>query len=149
MNEYNKRDESPVSYLDKTDWRAVMQRKLEHCVDTKGTPFYPQAVKSLIATAGCTFPGWNFKKEIDDYSSEVLTAVNVAHDAWLASNLNATRGAKWAVEYYYRDLFFDYVFEFIKNGLGRKRALLFGSPHYQTGSTISSYNNVDSDIGDG
>ena len=40
-----------ASFLDKTDWRVTLHRKLEACVDAENTFFYNRRVESLVSAA--------------------------------------------------------------------------------------------------
>ena len=62
-------DDITAPFLDKTDWRITIHRKLEACLDAMGTNYFPLRVKSLVSAVSAPFPGCDaeveMKKEID------------------------------------------------------------------------------------
>jgi len=119
-------DESTASFLDKTDWRITLHRKLEDCVNAEGTIFYPQRVKRLISTISARFPNWDAKKEVTDEIIKLEKHYTELHGKWLEGNPNAKRRKKEQIETHYFMLLNKDVFEFIKNRCAEKRMLLWG-----------------------
>lgn len=130
------KDNVTASFLDKTDWRITLHRKLEACVDAEGTEWYPQRVKSLVSAASAEYPGWNAKLDIE---TEIDRLNKIYEDSWMVwfkSNLTKRRWQKWS---YRRNLYMSYchdVFEFIKNMCARKRMLLWGSKQIGGGTQM-------------
>jgi len=120
-------DETTASFLDKTDWRITLHRKLEACVDAEGTFFYPHRVKSLISAASAQYPGWNAEKEINDEIVALKRNYQDVWDKWFNSNLTLPKYIKDEVEHFYTYNYYHDIFTFIKNMCARKRMLLWGS----------------------
>ena len=128
-----------ASFLDKTDWRLTLHRKLEACVDAEGTVWYPYRVKSLVSVASAQYPGWDAQREINGFIKKKEDQYNTDWETW--SEYNSSR-SKWHKYYYYRYLnymFHHDVFDFIKNMCARKRMLLWGSKMV-SGGTQMEYN---------
>ena len=116
-----------ASFLDKTDWRVTLHRKLEACVDAENTFFYNRRVESLVSAASAQYPGWNAEAEIDAEIIRLNQRYTGLWDDWLGDNLTKT---KWQKYGYYKQLSYlkhKEIFTFIKNMCARKRMLLWGS----------------------
>ena len=120
-------DETTASFLDKTDWRITLHRKLEACVDAEGTEYYPSRVKSLISAASAQYPGWDAEKEISDHISFLDKKYKGLWDNWLDNNLHRSKHIKYKVMKYFNYGYYHELFIFIKNMCARKRMLLWGS----------------------
>jgi len=129
-------DETSASFLDKTDWRMTIHRKLEACINAEGTFFYPHAVQSLISAVSAEFPNWDAKTEINDKIHEREIYYNSIYDKWV--NENSTK-RKWKKYNYERKLYMQLhkdVFEFVKQMLAKKRMLLWGTKRIEGGTQI-------------
>ena len=129
-------ESSSASFLDKTDWRITIHRKLEACVNAEGTLFYPKTVKSLVSAVSATYPGWDAKEEINTMIKEREFFYNDIWNTWLSDHSTARKWKKYLKEkdvYYklYRD-----IFEYIKDMCARKRMLLWGSKKVSGGTQI-------------
>jgi len=127
-------DADQASFLDKTDWRVTLHRKLEACVDAEGTFYYPRRVKSLISAASAKYPGWDAEKEITNTIHNVETRYNQLWDIWLEDNLTKSRWQKYKYQSLLNFLMYKEVFEFIKNMCAKKRMLLWGSKTTTSGT---------------
>ncbi len=120
-------DESSASFLDKTDWRVTIHRKLESCVNAEGSLYYPIRVKSLVSAVSATYPGWNAKQEIMD---ELVTLEEKYTDLWDEWLLDHNTARKWQKYIKYKELYYGFckeIFEYIKDMCARKRMLLWGT----------------------
>lgn len=129
-------EESTASFLDKTDWRLTIHRKLESCVNAEGTEFYPQRVKSLISAVSAPYPGWNAQQEITQKIREVEKKYTLYWYRWLKNNSNT----KWVkkrrvMKTLYLKAHKD-MFEFIKSRCAEKRMLLWGTKRITGGTQI-------------
>lgn len=129
-------EETTASFLDKTDWRITLHRKLEACVDAEGTEFYPKRVQSLISAAGATYPGWDALKEISDERIKIKKKYKYAWINWLDENSTAKRTKKYFIKKKLYIMEYNEIFEFIKNMCARKRMLLWGSKKTPGGTQI-------------
>jgi len=129
-------DETSASFLDKTDWRITIHRKLERCVNAEGTPFYPNAVKSLISAVSADYPNWNAKKEIEEEIIVIEQKYTELYNRWLGENSTTSRWKKYNQERMYYMMAHKEIFEFIKNMLARKRMLLWGTKRIGGGTQI-------------
>ena len=120
-------DETTASFLDKTDWRITLHRKLEACIDAEGSVWYPARVKSLIHAASAQYPGWDAEKEIGEYIIILKKNYLDAWDNWIRNNLTLSKFLKEDVKTYFRYNYYHDIFTFIKNMCARKRMLLWGS----------------------
>ena len=138
-----KMEETTASFLDKTDWRITLHRKLEACVDAEGTVYYPKRVQTLISAAGATYPGWDAHKEITEERQRLKQKYEYAWINWLDENSTAKRTKKYFIKkkLYYME--HNDIFEFIKNMCARKRMLLWGSKKIPGGSQITYDENKD------
>ena len=129
-------DETAASFLDKTDWRITLHRKLEACVDAEGTEFYPKRVKSLISVASATFPGWDAKTDIENEIKRLQEYYTGLWTTWFEDHGTAKRERKYQHK---KQLYLEAhksIFEYIKNMCARKRMLLWGSKKIPGGSQI-------------
>ena len=120
-------NESTASFLDKTDWRVTLHRKLEACVDAMGTEYYNRRVKSLISAASAQYPGWDAEKEITKYVKDREYHYTNMHNLWLETNPTRGRWQKYFYEKALITMLHQDIFTFIKNMCARKRMLLWGS----------------------
>lgn len=120
-------DESTASFLDKTDWRVTIHRKMEACVNAEGTHQYPLAVKSLISAVSATYPNWDANKEIKEEIARLEKLYTFKHDKWLRDNPTKSRWQKYNYRHMYYMMLHKEVFEFIKNMCAKKRMLLWGT----------------------
>jgi len=129
-------DETSASFLDKTDWRTTLHRKLEACVDAEGTPYYRLRVKSLISAYSAEYPGWDAKSDLEKNIHLLEQKYTVLWDEWVKKNSSAKRWSK----YNYRKLLYDMlhkdIFEYIKNMCAKKRMLLWGTKKTPGGEEI-------------
>ena len=131
-------DESTASFLDKTDWRITIHRKLESCVNAEGTLYYPSRVKSLVSAVSATYPGWDAKEEISKMVSELELFYDETWKAWL---MNHSTARKWQKYIKHKEIYYKLckdIFEYIKDMCARKRMLLWGSKKV-SGSTQMPY----------
>lgn len=129
-------DESTASFLDKTDWRLTLHRKLESCVNAEGTEYYPQRVKSLISAASAPYPGWDARKEIQQQIQLIEKKYTLYWYKWLINN----SGSKWTnkrriMKTLYLQAHKD-MFEYIKGRCAEKRMLLWGTKRIGGGTQI-------------
>ena len=130
-------DESSASFLDKTDWRITIHRKLEACVNAEGTIYYPARVKSLVSAVSATYPGWDAQKDITDETTLLEKKYTGMWDTWL---LEHSTGRKWQKYLKYKELYHQLckeIFEFIKNLCAKKRMLLWGTKKIPGGTQMS------------
>ena len=116
-----------ASFLDKTDWRITIHRKLEACVNAEGTLYYPKTVKSLVSAVSATYPGWDAKEQIKNKQLELENIYNNRWDVWLEDH-NTAR--KWQKYIKYKELYYSFckdIYEYIKDMCATKRMLLWGS----------------------
>ena len=59
-------EESTASFLDKTDWRKTIHRKLEGCIDASGRYWYPFRLSSLIDAVSAEYPGFDARADITE-----------------------------------------------------------------------------------
>lgn len=129
-------EESTASFLDKTDWRLTLHRKLEECVNSEGTLLYCNRVKSLVSAASATYPGWDAKVEIETEIERLQNYYNREWQVWLTQNSTAKKHRKYKhMKQLYNDAHKD-IFEFIKNMCARKRMLLWGSKKVPGGTQM-------------
>ena len=129
-------DESSASFLDKTDWRITIHRKLEACVNAEGTLYYPIRVKSLVSAVSADYPGWDAKFEITNKLKELEEEYNTRWDSWLLDNT----ARKWQKYLEYKNLYYQFckeIFEFIKDMCARKRMLLWGTKKIPGGTQMN------------
>lgn len=131
--------DTSASFLDKTDWRVTIHRKLESCIDAEGTVYYRKRVKSLVSAASAQYPGWDAQKEITVFREKIKNKYAKQWLDWIHEHPSKT---KWQKRDYRKQL--DYLehketFEFIKNMCARKRMLLWGSKLIP-GGTQMEYN---------
>uniref|UniRef100_A0A6M3M1Y5 Uncharacterized protein n=1 Tax=viral metagenome TaxID=1070528 RepID=A0A6M3M1Y5_9ZZZZ len=129
-------EESTASFLDKTDWRITIHRKLEACVDAEGTEYYPKTVKSLISAVGATYPGWDAKEEIRIERAQVSKKYYYAWVNWLDDNPTAKKTKKYHIKKLLYHMEYKEIFEFIKNRCASKRMMLWGSKKIPGGTQI-------------
>ena len=129
-------DESTASFLDKTDWRLTLHRKLEDCVNSEGTFDYPRRVKSLISTISANFPNWDAKTEVENKIKETEIKYNQLLNNWLDKNPTKSRAQKYLQEQMYTMSAYKEVFEFIKNMCAGKRMLLWGHKKVSGGTQM-------------
>jgi len=129
-------DETTASFLDKTDWRLTLHRKLEDCVNAEGTHAYPSRVKSLISAASATYPGWDAQQEIQTEIQRLEKKYSSLLDNWLESNHTKRRWQKYSYKKNIHMLLHKDIFEFIKNMCARKRMLLWGHKKVGGGTQI-------------
>lgn len=129
-------DDVSASFLDKTDWRVTLHRKLEACVDAEGTVYYRRRVKSLISAASAQYPGWNAEKEIKDYIIICENEYNKLWDDWLENNLTKSKWQKYNYNKHLDYMIHRDIFTFIKNMCARKRMLLWGSKSIPGGTQM-------------
>lgn len=129
-------DESTASFLDKTDWRLTLHRKLESCVNAEGTEFYPQRVKSLISAASAPYPGWDAHQEIQNKILMVEKQYTLYWYKWLLNNT----GSKWTNKRRMMKTLYlkahKEMFEYIKCRCAQKRMLLWGVKRIGGGTQI-------------
>ena len=129
--------ESTASFLDKTDWRVTLHRKLEACVDAEGNDFYyPKRVKSLISAAAAQYPGWDAEEEINKYVTQRKKITLILWDTWLDDNLTKRRWQKYNYKRQLGLIECKDIFTFIKNMCARKRMLLWGSKETKSGKEM-------------
>lgn len=128
-----------ASFLDKTDWRVTLHRKLEACVDAEGTLYYTRRVESLVSAASAQYPGWDAEAEINEEITRVSMKYDLLWDGWLESNLTATKWTKYNKSKQLNYNKHKEIFDFIKNMCARKRMLLWGSKKI-AGGTQMEYN---------
>ena len=119
-------DEGTASFIDKTDWRITIHRKLEACVNAEGTHQYPLAVKSLISAVSAEYPNWDANKEIKEEIARLEKVYTIKHDKWLKNNPTKSRWQKYNYRHMCYMMLHKDVFEFIKNMCAKKRMLLWG-----------------------
>jgi len=119
--------ESTASFLDKTDWRITLHKKLEACVDTEGTVYYPKAVKSLVSAVSATYPGWDAKTDVEKQIKFIEKKYFYILDEWLEENPTSRRTKKYKKISKLNMAAHKELFEFIKNMCARKRMLLWGT----------------------
>ena len=120
-------EKSSASFLDKTDWRITLHRKLEGCVDAEGTFWYMSKVKSLISAYSATYPNWDAKEDLDNKIAELEEKYTNEYDNWLKKNSTAKRWTKQSMELSYKIRLHKDIFEYIKNTCAEKRMLLWGT----------------------
>jgi len=135
--------ESTASFLDKTDWRKTIHRKLESCIDASGQYWYPFRLDSLIDAVSAEYPGFDAESEITKVYDILNVKYNTAWDRWL--EINATK-SKWQKRKYRKFLHYHFchdMFEFIKNLCAKKRMLLWGTKKTKGGEQIIVSENED------
>ena len=130
-------NESTASFLDKTDWRVTLHRKLEACVDAEGTEYYNQRVKSLISCVSAQFPGWDAEKEINIYISKREKYYTNLHDIWFEDNSTRDMWDKYFYKKALKTMLHHDIFNYIKNMCARKRMLLWGSKSIGGGTQMA------------
>jgi len=125
--------ETIASFLDKTDWRKTIHRKLEACVSAEGTEEYPLCVKSLVTSTSADYPGWDSRISIDQYIKERELYYNLKLTVWLKNNPTQRRWQKYQYEKKLYLALCQDVFTYIKNLLAKKRMLLWGTEDIQHG----------------
>lgn len=128
-----KEDESIASYLDKTDWRKTIHRKLEDCVNKRDTMYYGQSLDSLVDAVGATYPGFNAEKKIKEVYNHLFEKYDEVFDLWLAQNRTKSKWQKRKYQKYLYSCFCHDMFEFIKNLCASKRMLLWGTKQIPRG----------------
>jgi len=128
--------ESTASFLDKTDWRKTIHRKLEACVDARGTWYYPIAVDKLVHAVSAEYPGFNADKAITDKYDVLKNKYDKAWDKWLSLNSTKRKWQKWKMKRYLYNMFCDDVNYYIMNLCARKRMLLWGSKKIPGGTQM-------------
>lgn len=128
--------ESTASFLDKTDWRITLHRKLEACVDAEGTEYYPQRVRALVSAASAHYPGWDAKSNISSKVSELERVYSVREKNWLKKNANKRKFQKYLYQKQLYMLFCHDVFDYIKNLCAQKRMLLWGTKKISGGTQM-------------
>lgn len=129
-------DDITASFIDKTDWRITLHRKLEACVDAEGTFQYGKAVKRLVSAASATYPGWNAEEQIKVFIRDLEKDYNEIWDSWISKNQTKTKHSKDMYESYLKYLMNKDIFNFIKNMCARKRMLLWGSKRIPGGTQM-------------
>jgi len=129
-------EESTASFLDKTDWRITLHRKLEACVDAEGTEYYPKRVKSLISVVSASYPGWDAQRDINDMLKKVRIKYYKLWFDWLEDNSTAKHAKKYHHRKKLYHMEYNEIFEYIKNMCARKRMLLWGSKRIPGGTQI-------------
>lgn len=129
-------EETTASFLDKTDWRLTLHRKLEDCVNSEGTLLYTNRVKSLISAASAEYPGWNAKHDIETEIDRLQKHYTNEWNVWLESNSTAKKHRKYKhMKLLYNEAH-KAIFEFIKNMCAKKRMLLWGSKKIPGGTQM-------------
>ena len=128
--------ESTASFLDKTDWRKTIHKKLEDVVNTKGTSRYSYAVDSLIDAVAAQYPGFDAEKQIRDTLKRLENKYTQVEKLWLELNPTKRRAQKYLYTKYLRESLCHDMFEFIKNLCARKRMLLWGTKKIEGGTQI-------------
>ena len=119
--------ESIASFLDKTDWREVIQESMESAVNAIGTILFPHKVEILITTVGCTYPGFDAEQEIQNKRSRLESKYTEVEKLWLKINPTRRRDQKWIYHIYLKHCLSYDLLTFIKNLCARKRMLLVGT----------------------
>jgi hypothetical protein len=132
-------DESTASFLDKTDWRKTIHRKLEACVDAENSEWYPSRVESLVSAYATVYPGWNAKRETLEQIRLINAKYDVLWETWLRGNLTKRRWQKHFAKKFYRMKQYKEIFEYVKDRCGVKRMLLWGHKKIP-GGTQMEYN---------
>jgi hypothetical protein len=120
--------DTTASFIDKTDWRKTIHRKLEACVDAEGTLIYPQRVKSLISAVAAEYPGFNAATLIETKFRQLEIKWNNIANTWINENPSqwAYPWVKWEKTVEWMMGFYKEIFEYIKNLCASKRMLLWG-----------------------
>jgi len=126
-----------ASFIDKTDWRITLHRKLEACVDAEGTRYYKNRVKSLISAYSAHYPGWDAKTELDQFIKIKEIEYNNTLDEWLEENQSKGKWHKYHFEKHLEYMFHHEIFEHIKNNCAKKRMLLWGSKPIPGGTQMT------------
>jgi hypothetical protein len=129
-------DESSASFLDKTDWRITLHRKLESCVNAEGTFYYIKTVQSLISAYSATYPNWNAKADLQVKINELEQVYTTRWEKWLRKNSTAKRYAKESMELSFKIRLHKDIFEYIKNTCASKRMLLWGTKKIKGGTEM-------------
>jgi len=122
-------EESSASFLDKTDWRRTIQRKLEGCVDASGRHWYPNRLDSLIDAVAAEYPGFDAHSEITTIYDYLNDKYENVWNLWLKQNSTKSKWQKRRYQKYLYHCFCHDMFEYIKNLCARKRMLLWGIKH--------------------
>jgi len=125
-----------ASFLDKTDWRVTLHRKLEACVDAEGTIFYNKRVCSLISAVSASYPGWDARREVTEEIKKLEQKYTDIWEYWLNDNLTRAYIEKENYRSYLKLCLHKDVFEYIKNMCARKRMLLWGSKKISGGTQM-------------
>jgi len=129
-------DESTASFLDKTDWRLTLHRKLEDCVNAEGTHQYPLRVKSLISAVSAEYPNWDARTDVTNEIEKLKEHYSIQHDNWLHDNPTKSRWQKYNYKHMLYVMLHKDIFEFIKNMCAKKRMLLWGTKKIGGGTQI-------------
>jgi hypothetical protein len=134
MNGETQQIYTKASVLDKTDWRKVIQARLEYCVNTIGNIDFPKSVKSLVSAVSARFPGFDAETLIDKWIQLTQLSYELKKAIWLTNNQTEHI---WNKKIHYAELKIqrdEEVFIFIKNLLAERRILLYGIKQRQQSS---------------
>lgn len=129
-------DDSSASFLDKTDWRITLHRKLEDCVNAEGSLWYIKRVQSLISAYSASYPNWDAKGDLENKIRELETEYTVEWEKWLKKNSTAKRWVKYNTKLSFRIQLHKDIFEYIKNTCASRRMLLWGHKRIGGGTQI-------------
>ena len=130
-----------ASFLDKTDWRGVIQDTLELVIQCKDTDKYTIAVRKLVAVFGAVYPGFNAKLHVDAVVQQLEDAYTKLEQIWLRVNATKRWDQKWHYHQYLQRRLCDDIYTFIRDLAGQKRMLLWGHREIGGGTQIG-YNDI-------
>ena len=133
-------DASPLSGADKIDWRLVIQRQMQKCINSKGSYDYFAQVDRLVDTMNSVFYGLDLATPINKRISE-LNAEYKIKERELQRQCpgrsyqkmhNRIRIKNKLDKWYYEELFC-----FCRDLLAKKRGLMWGKRAIQRGSAMA------------
>jgi hypothetical protein len=130
--------ESTASFLDKTDWRMTIHRKLEACLDAIGSTEFMNAVDITVEAIRAEYPGWNAEKEVGEEVEKLRKLYDAYSNWWFKNNPTKRRTQKYLFKKKIMYEFHKDVYRFIKNLVAKKRMLLWGMKQIPTGYSDGS-----------
>jgi len=130
------REETTASFLDKTDWRLTIHRKLESCLDAIGTTDFMNKVDTAVEAIRAEYPGWNAEKDIGEEIKQLRERYKKYENWWGENNTTKRRTQKYLFK---NDLMYKFhkdIYRYIKNLVAKKRMLLWGSKEIPGGKQI-------------
>jgi len=131
-------DESTASFLDKTDWRKTIHRKLEASVDARGQFWYPHSIDSLIDAVSAEYPGFDAEAQIREKHDLLKSRYDELWELWLVLNSTKRKWQKYKYKRYLYHCFCHDLFTYVKNLCAKKRMLLWGSKKTPGGFELDS-----------